>query len=95
MEPESYTPCPALQKRVETHFGVSIHPAEMAMIHKGHELAALLLAKIDAAKMGKHWPETKIWRDLQALLADEFGHWPEDVRMFHPIRRDEYLDAFE
>lgn len=81
---------PELRDAIEQRFGVRIHPAEFRLVFSGEEMVRLLVGKIDAAGLGRDWPESRIWRELRGLLAECFGDWPEDVLQHHPLRRDEY-----
>jgi hypothetical protein len=86
----------AILDAIEQTFGVRIHPAEAELITDGTTMARVLRDKIDAAGLGKQWPEPIIWDTLRGIVASQYHAWPDDVAPHHPLDRDAYeTDLFE
>lgn len=86
----------AILENIEETFGISIHPAEAELVSDAETMIALIRNKVDAAGLGKQWPEPIIWDTLRGLIASQYHAWPEDVKRHQPLDRDGFdSDLFE
>jgi hypothetical protein len=80
----------AILDEIERTFEIRIHPAEAELVTDGEMMVRVIRDKVDAAGLGKRWPEPIIWDTLRGILASQYHAWPEDVKPHHPVDRDGY-----
>jgi hypothetical protein len=80
----------AILDAIAETFEIRIHPAEAELVTDGETMMKLVRNKVDAAGMGKRWPEPIIWDTLRGIIASQYHAWPEDVQRSHPLDRDGY-----